>query len=103
MNNQEAREIYPNDINDWPQHMLTQPTKNICDAITELNLWSWMKNESPPEGEGYCFWGHKNLKLIENDDKVAADVHSGFQWSCSMRGAEKIAKEGFEAYRNVCK
>ena len=81
--------------------MLTGTTKNICDAITGLNLWSWMKNESPPEGEGYCFWNHENIKLIENTDAVAADGHSGGSWGCSMRGAEMIAKKGFEAYREV--
>ena len=68
--------IYPSDINDWPQHMLTKPTKNICDAITELNLWPWMKNESPPPDQGYCFWGHSNLKLIEKDKAVSDDCHS---------------------------
>lgn len=98
--------MYPSDINEWPQHMLTGPTKNICDAITEHNLWTWMKNESPPEGEGYCFWGHSNLKLIENDKEVRRDGHSGCSWGCSwgcsMRGAEMIAKNGFEAYQETC-
>ena len=93
--------IYPSDINDWPQHMLTKPTKNICDAITEHNLWPWMKKESPPPDQGYCFWGHSNLKLIEKDKAVSDYGHSGGSWECSMRGAEMIAKKGFEAYQEA--
>tara|TARA_B110000037_G_C17083820_1_gene491087 strand:+ start:177 stop:395 length:219 start_codon:yes stop_codon:yes gene_type:complete len=65
-----------------------------------------MKNESPSEGEGYCYWEHTNLKLIENDKEVRRDGHSGCSWGCSwgcsMRGAEMIAKNGFEAYRETC-
>ena len=94
-------EIYPTSLANWPQHMLARATKNICDAITKNNLWEWVRDYSPPEDKGYMFWDHSNLKLIENDDEVIADGHSGSSWGCSMRGAEKIAKEGFEAYREV--
>jgi hypothetical protein len=98
MSNPQIQEIYPNNITDWPQHMLLGTTKNICDAITKNNLWAWVRDYSPPEDKGYMFWNHPNLKLIENDDKVAADGHSGCSWACSMRGAECIAKDGWFTY-----
>ena len=91
-------EIYPTSLDKWPKHMLARATKNICDAITKNNLWTWVRDYSPPEHKGYMFWDHSNLELIENDDEVRADGHSGGSWACSMRGAECIAKEGWSVY-----
>jgi|TARA_B110000908_G_C9976990_1_gene323760 hypothetical protein len=90
--------IYPLNIEEWPKHMLVGTTKNICDAITKHNLWNWMKNESPPEDKGYSYWNHSNILLIENEENVIADHHSGGSWACSMRGAQMIAIKGFESY-----
>ena len=95
---QEAQEIYPNNITLWPKHMFTRTTKNICEAITRNNLWTWVRNYTPPENEGFMFCNHSNLKLIENDDAVYADGHSGSSWACSMRGAACIAKVGWVVY-----
>ena len=90
--------IYPNNIADWPHHMLAGTTKDICDAITRNNLWTWFKNYSPQENDGFMWCKHSNLELISNDEAVLASGHSGGSWACSMRGAECIAKEGWSTY-----
>jgi hypothetical protein len=74
--------------------MLTDAYK----AITECDLWDWMRTYSPEEGKGFMFSDHPNLKRI--DKAMKFDGHSGSSYGWTMRNMESIAKHGWEAHKS---
>tara|TARA_B100000795_G_scaffold173852_1_gene131188 strand:- start:582 stop:962 length:381 start_codon:yes stop_codon:yes gene_type:complete len=94
-------EHYSNDIKNWctvrvygldfRPHLL-----DMARTTTRLNLWEWFKNEDPPEGNGYMFWGHPNVGKIS--DGLDNNDHSGATFGYCMRQIQFIAKNGFESW-----
>lgn len=70
---------------------------DIYNAVTESESWDFLKNESPPEGTGYMWWGHPKMKEIESKMKLLND-HSGASFACCMRTVEYIAKNSWKEY-----
>ena len=70
--------------------------KDMCDTVTRLELWDWFRNASPPEGQGYMFWGHENVDKISNG--LNDNPHSGATFGYCMRLMQAIAKQGFESW-----
>lgn len=70
--------------------------KDAYKAITYTGLWSWFAGYVPPEGEGFIFTTHPNMKRIE--EAMEYGDHSGFSYAWTMRQMEHIAKGGWENY-----
>ena len=93
--------MYPEQIDEWPQVTVYgtdfRPSLiNMAKAITELELWNWMKTYTPEDGKGFMFSSHPNFHKISA--KVDSDGHSGATFAYAMRCMECIAKEGFESF-----
>lgn len=71
-------------------------------AVTAAGLWDWLRNNPPPEGKGYMFWGDTKLKEIEKHMKLL-DGHSGSSYGWTMRNMQAIAEKGWDAYVATCK
>ena len=98
--------MYPSDVNNWPKvevyYSDFRPSLlNMANAITELNLWNWMKEYNPEKGCGFMYSNHPNIYKIGG--KVDSDGHSGATFGYSMRCMEMIAKEGFDKFKDSCK
>jgi hypothetical protein len=76
------------------KHML----KNMCDAISELNLWGWLSTFTPNEKEGFMWSNASEINQIGRHSKVEADGHSGASFAWCMRNMEIIAKNGWNYY-----
>jgi len=88
----------PGDFSFVKGAMSRRALTNAHNAVSELNLWDFFKNESPPKDTGYMFWNHDNMqKLIERLDE---DGHSGASFAVCMRHIETIAKSGWTFYVN---
>lgn len=70
--------------------------KDAYNAITVTGMWSWFAGYVPPEGEGFTFTTHPNMKKIEEAMKY--EGHSGFSYAWTMRQMEFIAKGGWKNY-----
>ncbi len=95
---------YPQDISNWPKvevYGIDFRTEllNIANTITKLELWSWMKNESPPPQCGYMRWTHPNIDMISAN--LPVNNHSGATFAIGMRNIEAIAKKGFTEWKNT--
>ena len=73
--------------------------KDAYDAVTECNLWEWMRTYSPNDGMGFMFSSHPNLTEINKHMKMLDD-HSGASYGWTMRQLESIAKKGWESHAN---
>ncbi len=71
-------------------------------AVTAAGLWDWLRDNPPPEGKGFMFWGHPNLKEIEKHMKML-DHHSGSSYGWTMRNMQVIAEKGWDTYVATCK
>ena len=92
---------YPQDIAKWRKITVYDEDFrpeliDMANAISKSELWDWMKNESCPEGQGYMYWGHKNISIIENN--LTYNPHSGASFGYCMRQMQFIAKNGFEEW-----
>ena len=98
--------VYPSDINFWPKVIVydTDFRKHLlemADAITSLELWTWLKEYEPESEKGFMFSRNDNLNKIINETQNSG--HSGATFAYSMRGMEMIAKSGFEEFYNKFK
>lgn len=89
--------------NEWPLVKVygsdfRSDLKDMADTVTRLELWEWFRTESPPEGQGYMFWGHDNVNKISSglDD----NRHSGATFGYAMRCMQCIAKNGFDKWKS---
>lgn len=68
------------------------------DAVNELNLWEYLKENT---FESFTYYNGPNQKLhdqlLEKADK--SNIHSGASYGITMRNMEKIAKEGFDVWK----
>ena len=71
--------------------------RDMDTAITECNLWDWLKTFTPDSDRGFMFTRHANIDKITSKSKY--DGHSGASFAWTMRHMESVAKEGWDAYR----
>jgi len=86
------------DFGDFNGHSDKRMLTNMCDAISELNLWSWLSTFTPEVGKGFMWSGASQINQIGRHPKVDSDGHSGASFAWCMRNMEVIAKEGWNAY-----
>jgi hypothetical protein len=72
--------------------------KDADDAISQCELWDWLKNYSPEDGQGFMFTKHPNLDRINKAMQYSG--HSGSSYAWTMRNMEYIAKNGWQAFVN---
>jgi len=81
--------------------MTRQNIENGYQAVTELELWSWLKTFEPEPGRGFMWSTHGNITKIGN--KMAelpnSPGHSGSSFGFTMRHLHYIAKNGVERYQ----
>lgn len=79
----------------YPDHeaVMLQDADN---AITQCNLWEWLRSYVPSEGKGFIFADNPNLDRINNAMKFQG--HSGGSYAWTMRCMESIAKDGWELF-----
>lgn len=65
-------------------------------AITQCDLWDWMKSYTPEVGKGFSFSEHPNLTKI--NEKMKYTGHSGSSYAWTMRNMEAVAKDGWDVY-----
>jgi hypothetical protein len=71
--------------------------QDMDNAITECNLWDWLKTFEADGDKGFLF------TLDPNIDKIMATVkhqgHSGFSFAWCMRHMQAVAKKGWPAHK----
>jgi len=75
--------------------------KNMHNAISQTELWDWMKSYTPPRDKGFMFASEPELDRIQNkmsEDPISGN-HSGSSYGSMMRSMEYIAKNGYEAFK----
>jgi hypothetical protein len=75
---------------------------NGHEAISQLEFWTWMKDFTPEEDEGFAWSKHPNIKKIACKMESLPDApgHSGSSFAFTMRHLEYIAKNGICEYKN---
>jgi len=70
-------------------------------AVSQLELWSWLKTFEPSENTGFMFSSHPNVTQIGNKMHSLPDSpgHSGCSFAFTMRHLQYIAKNGMEKYK----
>jgi hypothetical protein len=74
---------------DYEETLMLQ---DMHDAITECNLWDWLKTFEPKKDEGFIFTNHPNIDKISS--KMKYEGHSGFSFAWCMRKMQYLAKNG---------
>ena len=95
-------DIYPSLVKNWPLVKVygsdfRPMLKEMADTVDRLQLWDWFRNEDPPGGSGYMFWGHENVSLINCN--LPNNEHSGATFGFAMRCMQSIAKNGFDEWK----
>lgn len=70
--------------------------KDADAAITQCDLWDWLREYTPEDGKGFMFSEHPNLTRINNAMKYTG--HSGASYGWTMRQMEYIAKHGWDLF-----
>lgn len=75
---------------------------NGYQAISQLEMWSWLRNYEPEDGRGFMYSSSPNLDIIvQKMDSLPNSVgHSGSSFGFTMRALHYIAKNGIDAYKN---
>jgi hypothetical protein len=70
-------------------------------AVSQLELWSWMKDFEPLDHEGFKWSQHPNvIRIGEKMESLPNPPgHSGFSFAFTMRHLEYIAKNGMDRYK----
>jgi hypothetical protein len=93
----------PTNKTSWPSDSFSNDLRLMAATVTQLELWDWFKQESPPEDTGYSWWRHPNINKISNnlrnDDGDLYNPHSGCSFACAMRNMQTIARNGFPAWK----
>ena len=88
----------PDGASIWPTDYFAKDLQLMADVVTRVQLWNWLKTESPPEDTGYMWWGHDNIRKI-SDGLGSNNNHSGSSFACALRNMQRIAKVGFYEWR----
>lgn len=70
-------------------------------AVTELELWDWMRTFTPAQNEGFMWSSHPNInKIVKKMESLPNPPgHSGSSFAFTMRALEYIAKNGIDSYK----
>lgn len=70
-------------------------------AITECELWDWLRTYEPPIDKGFMFSTTQERERIDAKmrEQDIAGGHSGSSYGFTMRVMEYIAKNGYENYK----
>ena len=70
-------------------------------AITECELWDWLRTYEPPTDKGFMFSTTPERERIDAKmrEQYIASGHSGSSYGFTMRVMEYIAKNGYENYK----
>jgi hypothetical protein len=70
-------------------------------AVTELELWSWLKDFEPSVSTGFMFSEHPNVIKIGNKMESLPDApgHSGSSFGFTLRHLQYMAKHGMDEYK----
>jgi hypothetical protein len=93
------RLVLPITMQNFPSHYSKLERELLTDAhqaITECDLWDWMKTYTPDKG--FVFSSHPNLDRINAAMKYTG--HSGTSYGWTMRTMENIAKLGWDKALN---
>lgn len=75
--------------------------KNMHGAITNTELWEWLRDFEPEEGKGFMFSSSPELDRIQS--KMAEDPisgsHSGASYGSMMRHMQYIAKQSYDKFK----
>jgi len=77
---------------------------NGYNAMTVLELNSWMATYQPNENEGFLWSTHPNVKKKGNimEDLPDPPGHSGSSFAFTMRHLQYIAKNGISEHKKRC-
>lgn len=72
-------------------------------AVSQLELWDWLRTFEPKANEGFMFSSHPNIAVIGNkmheiDDSIG---HSGSSFAYTMRELQFIAQKGIDDYKKL--
>ena len=70
-------------------------------AVSQLELWQWMKEFTPKADEGFAWSKHPNIDRITEKMESLPNPpgHSGSSFAITMRHLEYIAKNGLDQYK----
>jgi len=70
-------------------------------AVTECELWDWLRTYEPPSDKGFTFSTGPERKRIDEKmrEQAISGGHSGLSYGYTMRVMYCIAKEGYEKYK----
>ena len=75
--------------------------KNMHNAISQTELWDWLKVYTPPVNKGFMFAQEPELDRINKkmgEDPISGN-HSGASYGSMMRSMHYIAKHGYEKFK----
>jgi hypothetical protein len=77
--------------------------RNAHWAITQCEMWDWLRNFEPDPTRGFMFTRHPNIKIIENKmyEEEIATGHSGASFAITMQQMSYIAKNGYEQFKQL--
>jgi hypothetical protein len=84
------------------QNKLTRSNvSNGYAAVSQLELWSWLKDFEPAANEGFAWSEHPNvIRIGEKMESLPnSPGHSGSSFAITMRHMEYIAKNGLDQYK----
>jgi len=83
---------------DWSECMIRDGMRAIIktEESMKIDVWKFLKEYSPPEGEGFMFCDNPIISNIGNNMESG---HSGSSFGWTMRNLEFIAKNGINKYR----
>ena len=70
-------------------------------AVSQLELWNWMKEYTPENDEGFAWSKHPYIYRIMDKMESLPNPpgHSGCSFAVTMRELEYIAKNGIDKYK----
>lgn len=76
---------------------------NGHDAVSQLELWDWLRTFEPKADEGFMWSNHPNIKNIgKKMHEIDKDIgHSGSSFGFTMRTLHYIAQNGIDEYKKL--
>lgn len=68
-------------------------------ALTECDLWDWLRAFEPNKAEGFMFTKHPNLERIREKMRFANE-HTPTSFAWCLRNIQSITRNGWESYKN---
>ena len=104
-NNNTKMNLSKEDFNFIDNEMTKICMINGCWTLDRTGLWEWLKDYEVDEERGFMFSSSTELTTIEliMESKSAPErvSHSGASFAFTMRNLHYIAKNGFDAYKNM--